>query len=158
MVHRGLAVLPEADIQALAMYFADTNGSAARAPQDAAALGQAMSRRLADVGRSAEPGANLYLSACASCHYSPAPAPGQVLGSLALSTSLVSDDPANFIHVVMQGVGGPGTPGPYMPGFAAALTDADITQIATYLRRTRTDRPAWVGLPAAVATHRPRTP
>jgi len=42
-----------------------------------------------------------------------------------------------------------------MPGFAAALTDTDITLLATYLRRTRTDQPAWANLNAAVAARRP---
>ena len=158
VVHQGLAALPDADIQALAMYFADANGSAARAPGDAAALSQAMSRRLADVGRETEPGANLYGAACAACHYSPAPKPGDVRASLALSTALTADDPVNFIQIVMHGLGGAGVPGPYMPGFANSLTDADIVQLAAYLRRTRTDQPAWVDLPAAVATHRPFSP
>ena len=157
VVHSGLAKLPDADIQALATYFADSNGSAARAPAAAAALALAGSRRLADSGRETEPGANLYLAACASCHYSPAAKPPAVQGSLSLSTALTADDPSNFIQTVMHGVGGAGVPGPYMPGFAAALTDNDITLLATYLRRTRSDQPAWANLTAAVAARRPPT-
>ena len=157
VVHNGLAKLPDADLQALATYFADGNGSAARAPSAAAALTLASSRRLVDAGRETEPGANLYLSACASCHYSPAAKPPAVQGSLALSTSLTADDPANFIQTVMHGVGGAGAPGPYMPGFALALTDNDIALLASYLRRTRSDQPAWVNLPAAIAARRPPT-
>jgi mono/diheme cytochrome c family protein len=157
VVHDGLAKLPDADLQALATYFADGNGSAARAPTAAAALTLASSRRLVDAGRETEPGANLYLSACASCHYSPAAKPPAVQGSLALSTTLTADDPANFIQTVMHGVGGAGTPGPYMPGFALALTDNDIALLASYLRRTRSDQPAWANLPAAIAARRPST-
>lgn len=150
VVHDGLAKLPESDLQALATYFADINGSAARAPTASVALGLAMSRRLVDVGRETEPGANLYLSACASCHYSPAASQG----SLSLSTSLTSSDPANFIQTVMHGVGGSGVPGPYMPGFANALTDTDLALLAIYMRRTRTDLPAWTDLPQAIAARR----
>ena len=113
-----------------------------------------MSRRLVDVGRETQPGANLYLAACASCHYSAAPKPGQVRGSLALSTALTSDDPSNFIQTVQHGLGGAGAPGPYMPGFGTALTDADIALLATYLRATRSDRPAWTNLPARIAALR----
>lgn len=155
VVHHGLAKLSDADVKALATYFADGNGSAARAPSAATALALAASRRLVDAGRETEPGANLYLAACASCHYSPTAKPPAVQGSLALSTALTADDPANFIQTVMQGVGGSGTPGPYMPGFAAALTDSDIALLAAYLRRTRSDQPAWINLPAAIAARRP---
>lgn len=160
VVHDGLAKLPDADLRALATYFADINGSAARAPTAAAALALAASRRLVDAGRESEPGANLYLAACASCHYSAAaPAPA-VRGSLSLSSALTSDDPANFIQTVMHGVGGAAqgrTTGPYMPGFALALTDTDIALLAAYLRRTRSDQPAWPNLPAAIAARRPPT-
>ncbi len=157
VVHNGLAKLPDTDLQALATYFADGNGSAARAPAAAEALALAYSRRLVDAGRETEPGANLYLAACASCHYSPAAKPPAVQGSLALSTSITSDDPSNFIQTVMHGVGGAGTPGPYMPGFAAALTDGDIALLATYMRRTRSDQPPWPNLAAAIAARRPPT-
>jgi mono/diheme cytochrome c family protein len=155
VVHSGLAKLPDTDIQALATYFSDINGSAERAPAAAGALGLAASRRLVDAGKETEPGANLYLAACASCHYSPAAKPPAVQGSLSLSTAITADDPSNFIQTVMQGVGGAGVPGPYMPGFATALTDNDIALLATYVRRTRSDRPAWANLPAAIAIRRP---
>jgi mono/diheme cytochrome c family protein len=157
VVHSGLAKLPDADIRALAVYFADLNGAAAREPSAAAALAQANARRLVDAGHETEPGANLYLAACAACHYSPPGKPPAVQGSLSLSTALTSDDPSNFIQTVLHGVGGAGVPGPYMPGFAGALTDQDIALLGAYLRRTRSDRPPWPNLPVAVAARRPPT-
>jgi mono/diheme cytochrome c family protein len=150
VVHEGLAKLPDADLQALATYFATGNGSAERQAEAPIALSIAMSRRLVDKGRETEPGANLYLSACASCHYSPATAQG----SLSLSTAITSSDPDNFIQTVMQGVGGHGAPGPYMPGFAVALTDEDIANLASYLRRTRSNLPDWPNLAQSVAARR----
>ena len=133
VVHSGLAKLPDANMQALATYFADINGSAARAPAAASALVLAASRRLVDAGRETELRTNLYLAACGSCHYSPPAKPPAVQGSLALSKSITADDPSNFIQTVMQGVGGAGMPRP----FATALTDADIALLAGYLHRTR---------------------
>jgi mono/diheme cytochrome c family protein len=150
VVHEGLAKLPDSDVQALATYFAAGNGSAAVQAAAPAALKLAMSRRLVDKGRETEPGANLYLAACATCHYSPIAAQG----SLSLSTALTSADPSNFIQTVLQGVGGHGAPGPYMPAFAAALTDDDVALLASYLRLTRSDLPAWSNLPQAVAARR----
>ena len=157
VVHSGLAKLTDSDVQALATYFADLNGAASRADAASAALALAGSRRLVDIGHETELGANLYLAACASCHYSAAAKPPAVRGSLALSTALTSDDPSNFIQTVMHGVGGAGMPGPYMPGFASALTDADIAELANYLRRTRSDLAPWASLPAAIAARRPTT-
>jgi mono/diheme cytochrome c family protein len=150
VVHEGLAKLPDSDVQALATYFASGNGSAAVQAAAPAALKLAMSRRMVDKGRETEPGANLYLAACATCHYSPIAAQG----SLSLSTALTSADPSNFIQTVLQGVGGHGAAGPYMPAFAAALTDDDVALLAGYLRRTRSDLPAWPNLPQAVAARR----
>jgi mono/diheme cytochrome c family protein len=155
VVHHGLAGLSDADVLALSTYFADINGSAERSATTAAALALATSRRLVDSGRETEPGANLYLAACASCHYSPEVKLPAVQGSLSLSTAITSDDPANFIQTVLHGVGGGGAPGPYMPGFASALTNADLALLAAYVRRTRSDQPAWVNLPAAIAARRP---
>jgi mono/diheme cytochrome c family protein len=165
VVREGLAKLPDTDLQALATYFADLNGSARRDPEttaaaEAVALALTDKRRLVDVGRETEPGANLYLAACAACHYSPASKPPKVQASLALSSALTADDPGNFIQTVMHGVGGASSepqsgPGPYMPGFAHALTDADIATLGAYLRRTRTDLPPWPNLAAAVAARRP---
>ncbi len=155
VVHAGLVGLPDDDVQALARYFADLNGSAARAPDAASALARAASRRGIDAGQETTPGANLYLAACASCHYSSASRPQSAQAGLALSTSVTADDPGNFIQTVLQGIGSAGTPGPYMPGFAAALTDDDIALLAAYVRRTRSDRSPWADLPSAVATRRP---
>ena len=45
-------------------------------------------------------------------------------------------------------------PGVVMPGFAQALSDADIARIAAYLRRTRTNLPPWPDLDAKIAAMR----
>jgi mono/diheme cytochrome c family protein len=155
VVHQGLAGLSDADVLALSTYFADINGSAQRAPAAAGALARAASRQLVDVGRESEPGANLYLAACASCHYVPADNSPALQVNLSLSTAITSDDPANFVQTVLHGVGGGGAPGPYMPGFANALTNADLALLAAYVRRTRSDLPAWTNLSAAIAVRRP---
>jgi cytochrome c553 len=45
-------------------------------------------------------------------------------------------------------------PGVIMPGFAHALGDADIARLAAYLRRTRTELPAWTNIESKVAAIR----
>jgi mono/diheme cytochrome c family protein len=41
-----------------------------------------------------------------------------------------------------------------MPGYAPALTDADVARLAAYLRRTRTDRPPWTDVEKKVTAVR----
>ena len=45
-------------------------------------------------------------------------------------------------------------PGVVMPSFAQRFSDADIARIAAYLRRTRTNLPAWPDLEKKIAAIR----
>jgi nicotinate dehydrogenase subunit B len=61
-------------------------------------------------------------------------------------------DPRNLIHLVLEGVRPPeGKPGPFMPGFAGALTDKQTADLVAYLRGHFTDQPAWKDVDGAVA-------
>lgn len=152
VVHVGLAKLPDEDVRAVALYFADLNGSAARTAASAEALTQAMARSRADASEEIDAGAALYRAACSSCHYNGGAQPLAPRPELALSSTVTGPDPSNFIHIVLHGIGdGEGLPGLYMPGFAASLSDADIANLAAYLRRSRSDQPAWNALPSTVA-------
>ncbi len=74
---------------------------------------------------------------------------------LPLVSAPQQDDPRNAIQIILQGLQPPtGARGPYMPGFADALTDAQIAEIVDYMRSRYSDRPAWPGLPSAVAEAR----
>jgi mono/diheme cytochrome c family protein len=42
-----------------------------------------------------------------------------------------------------------------MPDFAAAFTNAQIAELARYIRKTFSDQPAWPDLEAQVAQARP---
>jgi len=105
-------------------------------------------------GRDSDPGARLYVAACASCHYNSGRVPLADRPDLALHTPLNLPDPTNLIQVVLGGVrADEGIPGVVMPGFSA-LSDADIAHIAAYLRRTRTSLPPWTDLDAKIASIR----
>jgi cytochrome c553 len=72
---------------------------------------------------------------------------------------LTLPEPTNFIRVVLDGVGiRDGMPGVMMPGFARALSDPDIARLAAYLRRTRTELPAWTNIESQVAAIRKERP
>ena len=153
-VIHGLASLPDADIQAIASYFSDIDHAADRMAAADPAVARAMSYARLASGRHWEPGARLYAAACASCHYNSGRIPLVDRPDLALHTPLNLPDPTNLIQVVLRGVGAnEGIPGVVMPGFSA-LSDADIAQIAAYLRSTRTSLPPWRDLEAKVASIR----
>jgi mono/diheme cytochrome c family protein len=154
VVHDGLAKLPDADIRALAAYFADTDGAAGRAASLAPALQKAAAADRLNVGPQNDPSARLYTAACASCHYNGTGQPNPLRPDLALNSAVNLDDPTNLVRVVLHGVGArEGAPGVVMPAFDR-LSDADVARLATYLRATRTDKPAWPNLENKVAAIR----
>ena len=75
VVHDGLAALPDSDIRALALYFADINGSAARSAESGARLASLIETQALKSRATYDKGADLYRSACASCHYNSANPP-----------------------------------------------------------------------------------
>jgi mono/diheme cytochrome c family protein len=154
VIHFGLAKLPDADVKAIATYFSDMNGSATRAETVGAVLAKAMSASSVDEAEESDPGASLYIAACASCHYNGGPAPLIARPELALNSALSGTEPTNLVQVMLHGIGlKDGAPGLFMPPFAH-LSDAEIASLVAYLRRTRTDRPAWTDLEGKVAAIR----
>ena len=158
VVHDGLALSPDADIHALAAYFADMNGAAGGVPDAAkadATLTKVMAKSAQVAGLYNDRGATLYLAACASCHSNSNGKPVGVRPELGLNSVLTAADPTNLVQVILHGVGkGEGMPGVMMPGFATALADADIAQLTAYLRRSRTELPPWKDLEASIAAVR----
>lgn len=154
-VPRGLSRLPASDIQAIATYFADRNGSAGLAAQGAAAIRQAQAANAVGTGLQYAPAARLYTAACASCHYNDARGPNPLRPDLALNSAVNLDDPTNLIRVILYGIDAKdGAPGVVMPAFGRGFTDADVARIAAYLRATRANKPAWPDLEAKVAAIR----
>ena len=105
VVHSGYSQLPDADIQAVALYFADVDHSAARTADLNAAVTKALATSPLGSGQEYDPDARLYAGACLGCHYNrrPNPLPGRQ--ELALNSALTLPEPTNFIHVVLNGIG-----------------------------------------------------
>ena len=88
-------------------------------------------------------GATIYAGACAGCHDGGELSP-LAARPLALYTDVMVPDPRNLIHVILKGIAPPeGEAGPMMPGFADALTDAQVAELAAYVRARFSDGPAW---------------
>ena len=101
----------------------------------------------------AQRGAVLFQASCAQCH-GPA-APMQSIGerpTLAFSTAVNADTPRNAIQMMFNGIGWHGDDTlNYMPSFIDQYDDAQIADLAAYVRATYTDRPAWSGADAMAA-------
>lgn len=153
-VVQGLKGASDSDVRALAVYFADVAGAAQRKVDVDAVVKQGIAHTqkvsLVDNDR----GASLYLAACASCHSNSDGRPVALRPELSLNSAVSLPDPSNLLQVILHGSAKPGL----MPGFAQALSDADIAQLAAYLRRSRSSQPAWPELEAAVAHARAAAP
>lgn len=154
VVHDGLAAASDTDIHALAGYFAELNGTAsATVPVDAKPILAnvlAQSAKLANLSN--DHGTSLYVAACASCHSNSNGSVNTARPELGLSSTLVTPNPSNLVQVILYGVDRhEGVPGLMMPGFAAALSNADVAQLVAYLRSSRTALPPWQQIDSKVA-------
>src|SRR5262249_55756451 len=155
VIHTGLAAVSDADLRAQSIYFADVAHAADRMGAINTAIRKALATSHLGSGQEYDPDARLYAGACMACHYNAGPAPLTPRPELALNSALTLPEPTNFIHVVLEGISiQDGGPGLVMPGYAPALTDADVARLAAYLRRTRTDRLPWTDVEKKVTAVR----
>ncbi len=151
-VTQSLANASDADVDAMASYLLSLQTPAAptsadTAQQEAQAKAVSANSPASSAADSAhiQNGATLFIAACASCHA--AHAPMTTLGgrpSLALSTAVNSQDPRNALRLILDGIPPErGMRGAYMPAFAGMLTDAQISDLAAFLRAHFSSQPAW---------------
>ena len=154
-VVRGLAQLPDADVQAMAHYLVSLQGPAPAV--DAAALVRSAA------AQAPLPGATqrLFESACGACHHDgDGPVVLGLNQPLALNTTLHSDRPDNLLRTVIDGIQQPAfVASGHMPAFGHALDDRQLIELAGWMRqRFAPQRPPWPDLPAAVARARAARP
>jgi mono/diheme cytochrome c family protein len=150
-----LPVVPDSDIRAIAAYVSDIDHSGERGSNAQAATRQALQNSSLGSGQEYDPDANLYASACLSCHYNTGKIPLPARPELALNSALSLPEPTNFIQAVLRGVGNAdGARGLVMPAYASSFSDAELARLAAYLRRTRTTQPPWADLENKVAVAR----
>lgn len=153
VVH-GLAKIPPADVEAIALYLADFNGTAGKAVDPAPVVAKALASNRIGTGLTYDPAARLYTAACASCHYNGADRLNPLRPDLSLAGAVSLDDPTNLVQVILHGISGKdGAPGVVMPAFSH-FSDADVARIAAYLRATRTGKRPWPDLEKKVAAVR----
>jgi nicotinate dehydrogenase subunit B len=151
-VVRELTALPDREIRAMAVYLGSFNEDAIERPAQDALAAQLEAATSTRISTGSSVGARLYQGACAVCHeIGGAPLFGS-RPSLALNSNLHSNVPDNLIQVILHGIATPVSSDlGYMPAFRDSLTDGQIAELASYLRRQfAPDRPVWTDIPAAV--------
>ena len=105
-----------------------------------------------------EPAA-IYRTACVGCHDGSRPLPFGGL-PLSMSTGLSGESPRNLVNVILHGISPPGdgVAGPVMPGYAGALSDAQVEALVSWLRANLTDQPPWQDVARRVAESRRMEP
>jgi mono/diheme cytochrome c family protein len=141
-----LAAAPPEDVRAIAVYFADRTGARRDLP---------LADRAAYAARAFPIGAALYAGACAACHELGGRRMAAGQPALSLATALHEDNPRDTVQVILQGLDPPaGVAGPAMPAFADALSDAQVAQLAAYLRARYGPGAPWPRLEKVVARAR----
>jgi mono/diheme cytochrome c family protein len=152
-----LPVVPDSDVHDIAVYFSDMDHASARAGAIEADTRNALATSYLGSGQEHESDsdAELYSSACISCHYNDGPVPLPARPELSLNSALTLSEPTNFIQAVLKGVGDTqGAPGLVMPEYSSSLSDEEVARLAAYLRRTRTKFPPWTDLEHKIAVVR----
>ena len=144
VVHN-LASASADDTSAMAAYVAFWMGASSTDARGAPAPVRAPDKR--DVGGDTTTGAAIYAGACGICHDAgrTASSGGALQLSLAIGPALPT--PGNLIHLILEGVTPPeGEPGRFMPGFAGALREDQMTALLQYLRTEYGGKPPWPNL------------
>jgi len=127
VVHLSTQHLASQDIAALSTYLL---GGAPAAPKAVQPVD--MEPRLRDSGK------GLYTALCAGCHGFEGEGKPGVAVAMQGSAALRDTDPHNLVAVMLDGIEAQDFPGTAamqaMPGFAGTLTDAQLADLANYLR------------------------
>ena len=156
-VVRELGAVSDDDVRAMAGYLASFNeasGAATSAATHAATATLAIDIAARGRGQLLGSAQRMFDSACAVCHHDgDGPTLLGVNTPLALNSNLTSARPDNLLRTIFDGVREPATKDiGFMPAFRDALDDAQVAQLAGYMRaRFAPQEPAWNDLPAQVA-------
>jgi nicotinate dehydrogenase subunit B len=158
-VVKELSALSDQDIRAMAVYLGSFNDAAIGRPAQEAIAAKLEHATATSAPLPASFGARLYQGACAVCHEVGGPPLFGSRPSLSLNSNLHSAVPDNLIRVILHGIGGPAFSHlGYMPAFKDSLTNSQVAELVTYLRRQfAPDKPAWTGIETAVGRIRKRT-
>lgn len=132
--------VPEEDVRAIAVYIASM-------------MPKASSAATKPAGAAADDA--VFTGACGGCHGPDAPMTRGGAPSLALSSVVNAASPRDAIQMILHGIPWrEGHAGPYMPGFAAVLSDRQVADLVGYLRAHFSNGPAWMDIESQVRSAR----
>ena len=140
VVHQSLAYLTDDDVHAIASYLKNT-------PPRVNVPAGVLRPKLA--AASASRGEAIYATNCSQCHQANGAGVGGSIPNLAGNSAIRASDPTNAIMPVLAGLAGQGNYGA-MPRFGGALSDADVADLANYIRTAWSNGAAPNATPAIV--------
>ncbi len=152
-VVKELAALPDEDIRAMAVYLGSFNEATIGKTEQDALAARLESQTGARPASASPVGLRLYQGACAVCHEVGGPPLFGSRPSLALNSNLHAAVPDNLIQVILHGIVSPVSSNlGYMPPFKDSMTDDQLAELVSYLRRQfAPEKPAWTGVQAAIS-------
>jgi mono/diheme cytochrome c family protein len=148
-VTHALQAAPEADVRALAVYFASLLVPARNGKAPAVELARRPWPEA--TGSIVDAGATIFAGACAICHANNTPTAQAGYPSLLLNTALNAPTPRNAARAVLGGIEAQDeTMGPLMPAFGAVLSDAQAAEVLRFLRDSVPGRAPWPDLETSV--------
>jgi mono/diheme cytochrome c family protein len=128
----------------------------ARGKSHADASADSQSNTLRAVDTENDEGAVIYAGACAGCHEGPRALPYGGI-DLALSSAISGPSAGNLVNIVLYGLpAAEAVRAPIMPGFAAAMNDAQVAALARYLRARFSDKGPWTAIARRIHDARSR--
>ena len=129
VITRSTALMPVADLHAIATFLKERGAAGAPAPQAIVASDARM-----------QAGAAIFIDTCAACHTPQGAGITHLFPRLAGNPSVVQTDPTSLIQVVLAGARGAATDaaptGPAMPSLGYRLGDAQVASVLTYIRNS----------------------
>lgn len=126
------------DLDAIAAYLKSLPPAPGKAPTVKPQGGMATIRKLT-AAKDLTLGERLYLDNCAACHFVTGKGATRVFPQLDGATVINADSPAALVNVILAGAATPSTAKApsvlVMPGFAHRMNDAEVAELATFLRQ-----------------------
>jgi nicotinate dehydrogenase subunit B len=145
-VVRNLQAVPDADLQAMAVYLASLQTAAPLNDSQQTAQAQQVVQQAAALAPLPSAAQRQFEGSCGACHHDGSGP--QLLGvnqPLALNGNLHSATPDNLVQVIQSGIQQPPSQRVgFMPGFKNSLSEAQMLDLVGWMRqRFAPDKPAW---------------
>jgi len=130
--------MSDADLSAMAAYLKSLDGAKVPAYQHQPQRSEGTTAKLT-AAKNLTLGERLYVDNCGACHFVSGEGAAQVFPRLDGASVVNAGNPAALIHVILAGAQTPSTeraPSVLpMPGFAERMDDAEVAELATFLRK-----------------------